>query len=357
MKQGIDRILLKEAPIKAKRIASKLGLTRKEVNSFLHGHPEGYSQDSEFKWSLINRNELILPTGWVTGDNFETILREAGDLVGNDNQGIKILFSAKCKTMIDCIARLLGLGNQLAHFGKSVTMDFADDKATKTYLNRAGFFDHLDESIVVLPERPSESAAEKYKDQSDTLVEFGTIDTTTTNDDIIERLTNKFVQQSSVKYKIAAFTVFSELIGNVLDHSDTPLHGFAGLQRYRGNRKHIQAVVSDSGDGIANTLRPALKEHYPSLYNLYGKKSQQADIGLVKEAMKLGGISRFGGARGLGFESSRKQAIKFNANFTVRQEKFCLDFTYEKGKLVGIKERSGLSKLLGTHICFDFYLD
>jgi hypothetical protein len=356
MMQDIDRILFKDAPIKAKLIASKLGLSRKEVNSFLHGHPELYQQDSEYRWTFIKGEELTLPPGWVTGDEFERIFQKAGNFLNTSSQNITITFSSQSKTMISCIARLLALGNQLVHMGKNVTMDFTRAEGTRSYLDRAGFFDHLDEKIVVLPERPEESAALKYKDQSDTLVEFGTIDTTTTNDDLIKQLTNKFVQQSSADYQVAAFTVFSELIGNVLEHSNSPLHGFAGLQKYGGSREHIQAVVSDSGAGIVKTLRPALKEHYPSLYRLYGQKSQETDIGLVKEAMKQGGVSRFGGARGLGFKSSREQAIKFNANFSVRQENFCLNFLYKDGELIGITEESGLSRLLGTHICFDFYL-
>ncbi|MCB2092698.1 MAG: hypothetical protein MRJ96_14945 [Nitrospirales bacterium] len=247
MKQDIDSILLKYSPIKAKKIASELGISRKEVNSFLYDHPERYQQDSEYRWSLIKGKELVLPPEWVTGDNFEIILKQAGDLITEDNQNIKINFSSGCKTMIDCIERLLALGNQLARFGKNVTMDFSNAGETRAYLNRSGFFDHLDEHVVVLPDRPLISAAQKYQGQSDTLVEFGTIDTSATNEDLIEELTNKFIQQSSEEYRVAAFTVFGELIGNVLEHSDTPLHGFAGLQKYGGSREHIQAVISDSG--------------------------------------------------------------------------------------------------------------
>lgn len=358
MKDDIDRILLEHAPIKAKHIASKLGLTKKEVNSFLHAHPDEYRQDSEFEWSMIKGMELFLPGTWVTGDDFERIFRKSGDFLSASASNITFTFSSRCKTMIDCTAKVLALANQLAHAGKTVTLDFTNAEGTKSYLDRAGFFDHLNRGITVLPERPTESAAQRYQGQSDTLVEFDVIDTDATNDDLIERLTNKFVQQSSDKYQIAAFTVFSELIRNVLEHSNTPISGFAGLQKYGGRRDHIQAVVSDSGMGIAETLRPALREHYPSLDKLYGQSSLQADMGLVKEALKQGEISRFGKSRGLGFKSSREQAaIKFNASFSVRQKNFCLDFIYEEGLLVEIREQTELSELLGTHICFDFYLD
>ncbi|MBK7362081.1 MAG: hypothetical protein IPJ01_07230 [Micavibrio sp.] len=186
------------------------------------------------------------------------------------------------------------------------------------------------------------------------MVEFRSINPSSTNDELIDELTNKFVQLTSDEYKVAALTIFGELIGNVFDHSQTALKGFAGLQKYKGR---IQAVVSDSGVGIAQTLRPALRNHYPSLYKLYGESSLQADMGLVKTVMKQGGISRFGGPRGLGFKSSPAQAGKFNARFSVRQERFGLDFVFKDGRLVSVKEQLELSRLLGTHICFDFYLD
>ncbi len=166
--------------------------------------------------------------------------------------------------------------------------------------------------------------------------------------------TNKFIQLTSSDYKVAALTIFGELIGNVFDHSQTNLKGFAGLQKYKGR---IEAVVSDSGLGIAQTLRPALRNNYPSLHKLYGEGSPEADIGLVKTVMEQGGISRFGGARGLGFKRGPALAGKFNARFSVRQERFGLDFAFKGGELVDVKEHLGLSKLLGTHICFDFYLD
>jgi len=359
MKGAVDRILSRHPLLKAKEIAKELGITRKEINSFLHNNQDRYEKDSEFRWRLKEENELTLtmPGCWVTGDDFETILQQTGDVLKEPCQHIKIIFSHGCKTMIECIARMLALMNQLAYRGKSVTVDFTNAKATGTYLNRAGFFDQLDEAVVVLPNRPSVSAAKRYHGKSDTLVEFGSVDPSVTDEDLIQQLTNKFVQQSTTAYRVTAFTVFSELIGNVVEHSETPLHGFAGLQKYSGHRDHIQTVVSDSGVGIANTLRPALRAHYPMLYRRFGEQSLESDMGLVTAAMSEGQVSRFGGARGLGFKSSREQAIRFNARFSVRQNRFCLKFEYRDGELVAVHRQTGLSNLMGTHICFDFYLD
>ena len=61
------------------------------------------------------------------------------------------------------------------------------------------------------------------------------------------------------KYEAAASTVFGELIGNISEHSEYQLEGFAALQKYGGKRSHIQTVISDGGKGISATLRPSLE--------------------------------------------------------------------------------------------------
>lgn len=360
MKKEIDRLLAASPRQMAKEIAKTLGVNRTEVNSFLYRNPSSYEQDEKFRWRLVDpeRVTLILPSGWVTGDEFEKILQKSGDVLKGPWQKVEVVLSSSCSPMIDCSAKLLALVNQLAHEAKKVTVDFTDSAGpAKHYLNRAGFFDLLDERIVVLPKRPAVSAAKKHQGQSDTLAEFASVDPETTNEALIERLTKKFVSQSDDGYYVAAFTIFGELIGNVIEHSETPLAGFAGLQLYRGQRRHIQTVVSDSGVGIADTLRPALKTHYPALYKKFGQPSLEADTGLVEAAMSNGEVSRSGEGHGLGFKSSGAQALKFNAQFSVRQERFCLRFEYRNGTLFKVHRQTGLSVLSGTHICFDFYLD
>lgn len=359
MQKDVDRLLNRHPLLKAREIANELGVTRNEVNSFLHAHPGRYLQDDDYRWAIVEAKELVLtlPGRWVTGDDFEQILQQSGAVLDGSANSVRVVFSERCKTMIDCIAKLLALVNQLAHQRKAVTIDFTDAHKTKTYLDRAGFFDQLDKKVEVLPSRPAISAARRYKGQSETLVEFRGVDPKSTNADLKKLLTEKFVQQSTAAYRVAALTVFGELIDNVYEHSQSKIRGFAGLQKYSGRKNHIQTVVSDSGIGIASTLRPALKAHYPSLYKQFGTKSVDSDIGLVVAAMSKGEISRFGGARGLGFKSSRAQAVRLNASFSVRQERFLLRFEYRQGKLVRVHQQVDLIYLLGTHICFDFYID
>jgi len=133
------------------------------------------------------------------------------------------------------------------------------------------------------------------------------------------------------------------------------------LQCYRPKykKKHIQTVISDSGLGVAPTLRKALKENYHNLHKMYGNENIDSDIGLVTEVFLKGGITRHGikSGRGLGFKSSREQAMKFDANLSIRQEVFSIDLLFKDGCLVNKQVSKDLTKILGTHICFDFYVD
>jgi len=239
-----------------------------------------------------------------------------------------------------------------------VSIDLTNCCETKTFLSRAGFFDYLDERVNVIPERPLISAAQIYQGNSNSIVEFGGIDPENDNKGLISQLGDRFVQQSNEIYETTAFTVFGELIGNVSEHSESKIYGFAALQKYEGKYgKHIQTVVSDSGLGIANTLRPTLKKHHPDLYKRYHEQDIESDANLVETVLSNGKISRFGSGRGLGFESSCKQAMQFDAQLYVRQERFSLRFTYKNGLLVQVDPRLDLPKIMGTHLCFDFFVD
>ncbi|MCB9061398.1 MAG: ATP-binding protein [Halobacteriovoraceae bacterium] len=258
------------------------------------------------------------------------------------------------------MARFLALCNQLAYSGKGVSIDFSNNGSLKHYLNRAGFFDHLDEKVKVLPDRPKQSTAKSHKDNSKNLVEIGEVtphEDEDAKDQLVTRLTNKFVNLTSNEYKAAVSTIFAELTGNIQEHSSTELKGFAGLQKYLGSRPHIQTVISDSGLGIASTLRPSLQSHHKELYKLYRDENIDNDIALVTRVMSDGLISRYGAGRGLGFKSSREHALKFKAKYSVRQERFSLEFLFENGDLKQVISKTNLVKICGTHICFDFNID
>jgi hypothetical protein len=359
MKSKIISLLRETPQIKAKKIAKHLGVPRKEVNSFLYSHEDIFSVDDEFNWSLVeNVVQVHLDGGWVDGSSFEKSLMSVGCLFENPCSSVEFTIPRGCKILLEAAARLLALCNQLALSKKWVKIDFSHCTSTLTYLNRMGFFDYLLEGVVVLPDRPAMSAAEIYRGNSDSVVEFGSISPTDPDESIPKQLKNSFVSHAGRKYSSAAFTIISELFGNVRDHSKTPIPGFAALQKYTGRRAHLQTVVSDSGKGIAGTLLPTIKRNYPELYSKYDFNDPKSKVLLVKEVFEHGQITQTGKkGRGLGLKRSQEYAVKYDAIISVRQENFELRLTYRDGELSSFDHTLSMPKISGTHVCFDFFLD
>lgn len=258
--------------------------------------------------------------------------------------------------MTDTIVRLLSLLNQLDHCSRRVTLDFeTDDSSTLGYLNRIGFFDHLSSQVVVLPERPPISGAKIYKGNNPGVVEIARINPKARDQSLLSQLTGAIKRACKKRSDVteleaAAWTIFAELIDNVFSHSKTPLDGYAALQVYpKGNC--LKVAVSDSGLGILETLRPALKSENPRLHAL-------TDIDLLVEVFR-NGISRHGADRGCGLKGSAVKAIKFKADLDVR---------LPTSRVFLIPGKDGyapntaycyrdLPLIWGTHICFTFQLD
>jgi hypothetical protein len=356
MLKKIEKVLKATPSLMAKEIAKKLGCKKDEINPILYAHQDKFEVDSEYRWKLKTEAlRITFADQWVDCLSFEDSLSSANTDFDCTNTFIFII-PENCKFLIETIARFLALCNQLIDDSKEVTIDLSSNNSSKAYWNRAGFFDHLHDNVNVLPNRPKTSTAKSRKGNSETLVEFGAVDPKSDNRDLIKQLADTFVSLSSTNYEDPAFTIFSELIGNIKEHSESPIRGFAALQKYNGRTKtsspHIQTIVSDSGVGIAATLRPTLKKYYPTLKDL-------SDIELVKKAMSEGQITKHGAAsgHGLGFKSSKEKALKFNAKYSVRQSNFSLEFQFKNGILQPIKELPNLVKISGTHICFDFDID
>lgn len=358
MKDRIERLVKDTPGLKAKEIAKNIGADRKTVNSFLHKNTDIFTKDASFCWFLSTPLELRVQfeqDQWMDCNAFERSLAIAGSPLDLECNSVVFVVPKKCKILLDAAARFLALCNQLAHVGKMVTIDFNDCKSTLMYFNRIGFTDHLDKRVGLLPYKPSVSRALRYKGNSQSVVEFGSIDPKKEDKELINQLTNCFIQQSDSKYETAASTVFSELIGNISEHSNSPLKGFAALQKYGGKRNHIQTIVSDSGLGIVATLKPSLEAHYPVLHKMHN--SLDFDMKLVTDVLTKGEISRFGSGRGLGFKSSREQAIKFDARLSIRQNNFSISIEYVNGQLRDTKQQTDLPTIEGTHLCFDFFVD
>ena len=358
MQEAIEKLLRSSPDLKGKEIAKKLGYTKKQINSFLYSNQDIFLRDDSFRWSLVPLPEIRIEfeeNTWMDCNSFENSLLKSETLFNENNSNIYFVVPENCNILLDAAARFLSLCNQFSNGGSTVTIDFNDCKRTLSYFNRIGFIDHLDSNIVILPERPISSSAQQYRGNSVAVVEFGALNPHEVDKQLVNQLTNRFVQQSDSKFEAAAFTVFSELIDNVSEHSETPIPGFAALQKYGGKRDHIQTVVSDSGIGIIATLAPSLQTHYPDIYKILN--SENFDVQLVINLLTKGGISRFGTGRGLGFKSSREQTIKFDAKLSVRQENFSVCIEYINGKVVEISKKTNLQTIYGTHLCFDFFID
>lgn len=354
------KIILKENPnLTAKEIAKVLGCTRKEVNQFFHYNPDGFIKDEiTSTWKLGSTDELIISFAqrWITGPLFEESLNKSVFDISNIKSVVFVL-PKDCKFFVEASARLLAFCNQLVINKKNVSIDLSNNSSSLHYLNRAGFFDQLNEDVTVLPRRPQQSTARSLKGNSKRVVEFGSVDPSKENGELIKQLTDSFVSFTSEDYENPLFTIFAEMIKNIKDHSGSKLKGFAGLQKYdgySGKKPHIQVVVSDSGVGIAATLRPHLKTHYPAFQKI-------SDLELVKMVLQGKQLSKHGSdadsGHGMGFKISHDKALKYNANYSIRQSDFSLEFEFKNGKLLPPKEIMELVPILGTHICFDFIID
>lgn len=359
MQKRIEKILQKTPGLKAKSIAKKLGLDRTQVNSFLHRNMEIFSKDENYCWRLKAIPELRIEFAsncWIDCELFEQALTSVSSPLDSEISTIVFVISKDCKFLLEAIARLMALANQLIYKNKIVVIDFTQCPDTLGYLNRMSFFDHLSNEVTVLPEHNKISVV---KGNNDILVEFGAIDPVEPDESIPKKLKLSFVNHAGDKYSQTAFTVLTELFGNVRDHSDSPIPGFVALQCYKNGRvPHIQTVISDSGKGIIGTLKPILEKKYPKIFKEISKSETDFDGLLLKKVFTKGEISQSEEkGRGLGLKSSSDAASKFNATILVRQENCEAKLSYKNGKLSEFLFKPNLPRILGTHICFDFLLD
>lgn len=360
MELAIQNLLRKQPGLKAKKIASELGLERKKVNAFLHANSSTFIQNEDYEWSLSNKVlKVVFPVpayNWLTSDGFEEVVKQYNDLWDQDTSEIEMTFLGG-SFLLDSLSKLLALVNQLSYSGKSVSLDFSACDKSFSYLCRIGFFELIDPSVAVVPDVKDASC---YYGHNSKVMEFGIINPEEPDESIPVQLKQAFIEQAGKKHSNAAFTMISELFGNVRDHSKSPIDGFAALQVYSKTNK-IQTVISDSGVGIANSLRRVLKERYPEIYQEFKVANAENDALLIKRVFEQGRISSAehnpDESRGLGLKRSGDIAAKFNAKIHIRQESFELTLTYSDGKLSDHEVSYGLQKLRGSHICFDFSLD
>lgn len=360
MIQQIRELIANNPGLKAKEIAKRLSIDKHELNSFLYQNRETFSQDSNFSWFLINHQLTITfdQAAWIDCTCFEKALARVESALESTHKKVVFVIAEGCNLLLDSIARLIALSNQLVLYGKEVVIDFRQ-RGTYNYVSRMGFFEHLDQQITVLPTRPNISGAKRFSRNSDRLVELGIIDPDNLDESLAKRLKEVFVLHAGEEYKQTAFTIISELLGNVRDHSESPIPGFIALQFYeKSSPPHIQTVISDSGKGILGTLKSVLETKYPELAKQAKESNLNPDIFLLQQIFTKGKISQsHDEARGLGLKSSKDAASKFNATILVRQDTCEVKFYFRQGKRFKFDYKTDLPLIRGTHICFDFELD
>jgi len=360
MKNKLKDYIRNNPGLRAKVISKELNLVKPEVSKFLHDSNEFEQRD--YSWYLVNQFDLLveLPDKWLHYTGFEKFLVDTGCLFSSQEKSICFVFPKKCQLMLIIGARLLFLLNSLNLSGKEITLDFSKNKKLEEYLDRAGFFDALNRTVQVFPERIGESKAKIYKGNTNALVEFASIEADLDSYDgaIANALTQSFVSYSSKEFSDAAYNLFSELCQNIAEHSNSPIPGIAAFQCYsNASKPHLQVVISDLGDGIANTLRPALKNKSGLGFDL----NTISDFELIARAFTEIGLSQKNigdvDGRGLGLFTSGLAMKKHNAMLFIRQETSQCRLVYENEKFAVKSETLNLAKLPGTHICFQFYID
>ena len=357
MVEEIQRVLRLNQPLKAKDIAKRLGIERSVISALLHQHLEVFVQNDAYQWSLIQPHKLLIEfpkTRWLTTDQLETTLCSVESPLESSHKIIVFKFSPDTSLLLDAMARLLALCNQLVGIGKFVTIDFDDCPSTSSYLSRIGFFDHLDGKVIVQPKRPKTSRATAYRGENTGVVELAPINMEERDDETPRRLQRSFEQCAGSTHTVGVLTILGELFDNVHEHSESPIPGFAALQLYKkGSRPHIRTVFSDAGNGIVGTLLPTLDTEMRQQLGCSGKN---LGVALIEYIFSHGQLSRMqDDGRGLGLKRAGDFANKFNASISVRQETFEVMIHYRAGALE-FEHRLNLRKMRGTHICFNFEL-
>lgn len=369
MKQKIEHIISKTPGLKGRQIANKLGLDKKDVNSYLSKQDGFFFKDENHCWFVAQSDFLEIHLdgqSWIDGISLDRSVSNVGSPLDSGCKSVTFILPKGCKILLEAAARLLAYSNQSKYIGKRVLIDFSDCQETLSYFDRIGFFKMLHEDVEVKPSRPLLSSAELFKGNSEAVYEFGEVDPQDLDEDIPQRLKNSFVSYAGEGYSQPAFTVLSELFGNVSDHSESPIPGYIALQRYKGFKgrggysgvnPHIQTIVSDSGRGITGTLKPILEERYPEIFRKLDFTDPKSDPLLVCEVFKKGRISQSSDeGRGLGLKRSGDVAASYDAVISAREGCFELNLTYKSGKLHKANYELNLPRLMGTHICFDFFL-
>ena len=259
---------------------------------------------------------------------------------------------------LDVLISLLFLLNELATDGHSVNVEWdARQSGALGYAERMGFFELLSTEVAVVPERPSGSTYETYRDSNPLILEMTGVppgaqgaEAEEALNRLDERLRVNLVGTASEETLDDLWTFAAETLGNIFEHSGAATPGVVAAQRYASPKRgpRISIVIADAGLGIPKTIRDG---------NPAAAKMNDKDI--ILTAFRDGLSRRAEKGRGCGLTQCARVAMKHQANLRVRVGRVW-------AKLVTRSEKAGITigffedeaaTISGTQIALDLYLD
>ena len=258
-------------------------------------------------------------SGWISGYDFEKILKEAKDTTYKNKKALTIVVQSRANAPLNTLIRLLNVCNQLDAEGVKVTLKFAGKTNNLLgYCHTIGLLDCLSDGVSLKYDK-SLNQGLKRKSSGNSYVAIHEISGNTLDKSLPTKLANKITDeipdisdQDRANLNIQFFSLFSELTKNVSEHSETTLNGFAALQVYkRGQSPRAEIVVCDSGIGLLESLKPSFESHNKA-YKDYD------DLQLIQEMLTIGISSKPGDLGGNGLSTCFTQAKATNSDMHIR---------------------------------------
>lgn len=259
---------------------------------------------------------------------------------------------------IDTLVAMLCLYNRLAHEGAAVEVVWQAQQGSFSYAERMGFFALLDPRVRVTPARPKRSTTFKIHQRPNKhFLEMRSLDLSKRDDadDAIGVLHGQLAgllgagegRRDAAK---RIWTCASETIGNIFEHSRSPVPGIVGAQLYSSDNRgqRIELVIADAGLGLLTTIRTGNPQ----------AAGTKTDVALILEAFRKGLSSKLEPGRGCGLTQCAALAAKYEGNLRVRTGSTWVKLVTksQKGWTVGIYDDEA-AMVAGTQLVFTFYLD
>lgn len=272
-------------------------------------------------------------------ETFERVLMYQGTLKLDFSNAEFITSYTMCSLVLFCNL-LSEVHNRRVHFILTKTNNRHRLHPCLHIVNRLGFFDCLSESISFYPYRLKMDSRKLNSNCS--ILEVSKV----SNEEELYKVINlakvaiKKNTQYSDNHVYDICNMISEVLQNILYHSQTPKPGLIAIQKYPV-LKRTELVISDCGIGIPTTIKQSKD------YN----NSNLTDYETIMESVKRG-VSRFGRSegRGEGLERCYKLSEKYKAILFIRSNKGYVRYNFKTRTM----QRNDRTFFQGTQIYFDF---